>query len=59
MKELYIAPELEILCFAPMEGIASFTPVLGEIALKSSKSGLPISEIGDDDYYEDEIGGDI
>lgn len=23
MKELYIAPELEILCFAPMEGIAS------------------------------------
>ena len=59
MKELYIAPELEILCFAPMEGIASFTPVLGEITLKSSKSGLPISEIGDDDYYEETLGGDI
>ena len=23
MKELYIAPELEILCFAPVEGIAA------------------------------------
>lgn len=25
MKELYISPELEILCFLPVEGIASAT----------------------------------
>lgn len=30
MKELYIAPEVELLCFEPMENIAVFLTGLGE-----------------------------
>ena len=41
MKELYISPELEILCFAPAEGIASnFGTTFGDGALTwSARSG--------------------
>ena len=57
MKELYISPEMEILCFAPMEGIASFNPVL--VSLKSSKPGLPISDVEGTDYVEETFGDDF
>lgn len=50
MKELYISPELEILCFAPIEGIASFVPVYGTGATIDPND---ISNVGDDQYWED------
>ncbi len=30
MKELYISPDLEILCFLPFEGIATTTETFGQ-----------------------------
>lgn len=50
MKELYVSPELEILCFAPMEGIASIVPVYG---LGGSINGKGLSNIEDSQYWED------
>ena len=49
MKELYISPELEILCFLPQEGIA--TEQFGQ-QLKSSDDGFSYSESVPGDYNE-------
>ena len=53
MKELYVSPELEILCFAPMEGIASIVPVYG---VGGSINGKGLSNIEDSQYWEDNFG---
>lgn len=49
MKELYIAPELEILCFAPMEGIAG----LAEPTLPGSNKSMNVSIPEDTGYVEE------
>ena len=48
MKELYIAPEMKILCFAPLKSIASNT----NDELKTS-----IVEDSDTKFWEENIGG--
>ena len=52
MKELYISPELEILCFMPCEGIVTEF----DLKLKSGNidDGLSYGETTKpDDYFED------
>ena len=49
MKELYISPELEILCFLPMEGIAS-NPVWQQT--RGANSGLSYGDHLDTDQDE-------
>ena len=59
MKELYISPELEILCFLPMQGIATVTPYdLPSANGKSVDNGLSTGEDFDSDYNEGVEGGD-
>jgi len=49
MKELYISPELEILCFLPMEGIAT----VAEPTLPNARdNGLSTGESRPGDYDE-------
>ena len=48
MKELYISPELEILCFLPMEGIATQTFGQG----RKVDDGLSTQETRPGDYNE-------
>ena len=55
MKELYISPELEILCFAPVQGIAnSWTPY----AL-TEHGGLSTEAPSVDGDHEIPLGGGI
>ena len=59
MKELYISPELEILCFLPVQGIA--TASWGTWANGKSDlvdNGLSTGEDFDSDYNEGVEGGD-
>ena len=49
MKELYISPELEILCFLPQEGIA--TEQFGQ-QLRNTDDGFRYSESLPGDYNE-------
>ena len=49
MKELYISPELEILCFLPMEGIATVAEPTLPNALDN---GLSTGESRPGDYDE-------
>ena len=51
MKELYISPELEILCFLPMEGIA--TEPEWARGVGNLDEGLSTGESRPDDYNED------
>lgn len=44
MKEIYIAPEVEILCFQPMEALASF--------LTSTWNWPGSGELGDDENQQ-------
>ena len=58
MKQLYISPELEILCFAPAENLASnfgFDTGPGAVpfALKSDAINPSIVESRPGDYEED------
>lgn len=45
MKELYISPELEILCFAPIENLASVTIPTFE---GGNSGGVSTGEVGGD-----------
>ena len=49
MKELYISPELEILCFLPVEGIANEATWQNQRAIDD---GLSTSESRPGDYDE-------
>jgi len=49
MKELYISPELEILCFLPFEGIASNT--FGQTG-RSISDGLSTEETRPGDFND-------
>ena len=50
MKELYIAPEVEVLCFAPMEKLATdidFGDLIGGGGSGSTLPGVGDKESGD------------
>lgn len=49
MKELYISPELEILCFMPMEGIATDYDLT--LAGQDLDNGLSTGETKKDDFF--------
>lgn len=48
MKELYISPELEILCFAPVENLASVTIPTFE---GGNSGGVSTGEVTNDHDY--------
>ncbi len=57
MKELYISPELEILCFMPFEGIATANI---DVTLPggSGDDGLSFGETTRADDYNEDVNGD-
>ena len=44
MKELYTSPELEILCFAPMQGIATDWPQTFDLTQRGTSDNVSIEE---------------
>ena len=52
MKELYISPELNVICFAPVERLANNDLLETELMLDISVRGAqqPGASIGDDDF---------
>ena len=52
MKELYISPELNVICFAPVERLANGTDPLNIDMLDVSTYGAqkPGASIGEDDF---------
>ena len=52
MKEQYISPELNVLCFAPVERLANTDPYGIQMVVDLSQGGKadPTSPGGDDDF---------
>ena len=61
MKELYISPELEILCFLPTQGIASMFGQNGDLLRTTTNDG-PVISTGESmpgDYNDPVEGEDL